>query len=157
MDEMTLTEAKEWLRARVVKGERCPCCDQFARVYRRTINRSMAKTLVALCRVGGTHTFVHQRAVERAAARYYDLVGLDTHEISQLSWWVLVEEELISRPDGGRAGWWRATPLGMAWASGKTVVPRYAHLYNGKVLRVDGLPLRIRQVKGFDLRELMDI
>ena len=36
--EMTLDEAKAWLRDQVDDGAHCPCCGQFAKVYKRRIH-----------------------------------------------------------------------------------------------------------------------
>lgn len=47
-DATPLKDVKEWLRARVRRGERCPCCTQFAKVYRRKLNTGMARVLIWL-------------------------------------------------------------------------------------------------------------
>ena len=145
-EAMTLGEARDWLRDRVWAGAQCPCCTQKAKVYRRSIHATKAATLIKLYRAGGVREFIHTP----------DLPG-DTHEVSQLSWWGLVEEELIRRPDGGRAGFWRVTELGARWVKEEVSVHRYAHVYDGRVLRRDGEPWSIRQAlaKKFRYDELM--
>ena len=40
-DGMTLGEARDWLRERIEDGEECPCCRQFAKVYRRRLYATM--------------------------------------------------------------------------------------------------------------------
>ena len=36
-NSMTLTEAKQWLKERLDEGTRCPCCNQYAKIYKRKI------------------------------------------------------------------------------------------------------------------------
>jgi hypothetical protein len=45
---MTLADAQKWLAERVKGGARCPCCNQFTKVYRRQINSGMARSLIAM-------------------------------------------------------------------------------------------------------------
>ena len=52
-DGETLGGARDWLRDRVEKGAKCPCCGQFAKVYRRTITSGMARALFMIWHEGG--------------------------------------------------------------------------------------------------------
>lgn len=146
-DGMTLGEARALLRTLVDDGARCPCCTQFAKVYRRKINSTNARSLITLWRAGGADTFLHAPS----------LPG-DTHEISQMEWWGLIEEEKVLRPDGGRAGWWKITPTGVAFVSDNLRLPKYALVYDGRCLGLRGDLTGIRDALGsrFDYRELMD-
>jgi hypothetical protein len=146
-DEMTLGEARVLLRELVEEGHACPCCTQFAKVYRRKINATMAATLLKLYRAaGGDTVFVHTPS----------LPG-DTHEASQLEWWGLIEEEQRIRPDSGRAGWWRLTARGMSFALGGIDVPKYARIYDHRLLQLVGEPVSIHDCLGsrFNYAELM--
>lgn len=131
--DMTLAEARTVLRELVDDGHECPVCTQYAKVYRRKIHATMAKTLIAMYRHGGA-AFVH------------------THEASQLSWWDLIEEERVRRPDGGRAGWWRLTRRGVEWVLGLSTVQKYARIYDGRVLGLVGPPVTIRDALGDKFR-----
>lgn len=146
---VTLTQAIVWLRARAsTTGATCPCCKQFAKVYRRQITSSSARALIAIYRVGGTQDFVRISTV---------LHGKRADE-AKLRYWGLIEEEDVSRPDGGRAGYWRVTPLGEAWVLGMRAVPRYVRIYDGRYLGVDGTEtVTVGEAlgKNFDLKELM--
>jgi hypothetical protein len=53
------------------------------------------------------------------------------NEEPKLAMWGLIEEERVLRADGGRAGYWRLTPDGVAWARGEIKVPYYIVLLNG--------------------------
>jgi hypothetical protein len=80
-----------------------------------------------------------------------------TGDAAKMVHWGLIEEEKTRREDGGRAGWWRITPLGVQWLRNQTSVPRYAHIYDGRCLRLSGPPLTVADAvkQKFDLRELM--
>ena len=145
----SLGEARAWLRKRVGEGERCPCCQQFAKVYKRSINSSMARALVTMYRVAGTDW-----------VKMSDALGagkVDRADEAKLRYWKLIEEEPELRPDGGRAGWWRVTDLGRQFVLGTVTVPKYAHVYDGRCLGLEGAPVRIEEALGnrFDLSELM--
>lgn len=141
----TIQAGKVWLISKLDNGEHCPLCGQMAKIYKRKINATMARTLITLWRSAGGE-FAHGPS----------LPG-DTHEISQLVWWGLVEEEARVRPDGGRAGWWRMTDKGIAFVRGGLNVPKYAKIYDGRVLGFDGDPVTVRDCLGskFDYSELM--
>lgn len=141
-----LGQAKTWLRSRLEKGERCPLCTQHAKIYKRKINSTMARTLITLWRTAD-FDFAHGPS----------LPG-DTHEISQLVWWGLVEEESRVRPDGGRAGWWRITSRGARFVKGLITVPKYAEIYDSRLLKLDPTTMvTIKDALGsrFNYSELM--
>jgi len=141
-----LGEARAWLRQRVDKGEHCPCCTQFAKVYRRPITSASARSLVLLWRAA-QHNYAHLPTVLK-----------HTHaDEAKLAYWGLMEEEAVVRPDGGRAGWWRVTDLGERWIYQTVTVPKYARIYDGRCLGLSGDPVTIIDALGtrFDLRVLM--
>jgi hypothetical protein len=143
----TLAAAKSWLAARLDKGARCPCCGQFARVYKRQINAAMARALITM--------YHHDR---------YEFMHLPTvtgygGDAAKLVYWGLIEEEATVRADGGRSGWWRLTSGGRAYVLGQIKVPQYAAVYDGRLLpdNPHGPERDIRDALGkrFDYRELM--
>lgn len=147
MTMTTLDDARAWLRDRVDKGDRCPCCTQFAKVYRRRITSSMARMLIRMHRVAGCDY-----------AYLPDLRdGNGSMDTTMLRYWALIEEDREPRPDGGRAGWWRLTPLGQSFVLGEVEVPMYARVYDGRVLSLVGDLVHISDALGtrFDYAELM--
>ena len=94
-----LEEAKQWLRDRIDEGARCPCCTQYAQVYRWSLYSTAAAMLIRLYRVGGTESFVESKSVKHPGQ------GGDA---TRLRFWNLVEQEPERRQDGGRSGWWPA-------------------------------------------------
>lgn len=146
-DDMPLGEARAELRLLVDDGHRCPLCTQFAKVYKRKLNSRMARALIAMYRAGGAHTYVH-----------LPTVAGDGCEGGKLRYWGLVSEEAERRDDGGRTGWWTITPTGVRFLHGQATVEKYAHIYDGRCLRLSGPPTTIQQALGtrFNYHELMD-
>ncbi|MEI7780343.1 MAG: hypothetical protein WCJ18_00285 [Planctomycetota bacterium] len=121
----SLAAAQVWLRAQLTEGAPCPCCTQFAKLYRRKINSAMARALI------------HQYRKVRCDYAQTTRLCPWTHEAAQLSWWGLLEEEPIRRDDGGRSSWWRVTESGVAFALNQLRVPKYAVVYDGRLQRMD--------------------
>lgn len=143
----TLGQLRAWLLARADDGTNCPLCRQHVKVYRRKINASMARSLIQMYRTGGLD-WVHLPTQ----------IGARSREEGKLAYWGLVEEEKALRPDGGRSGFWRVTPLGELFVQNRTTVPKYARIYNGRVLNLD--PAEKASIKDalgtkFDYNDLM--
>lgn len=149
-DDMTLGEARRLLRDLVEDGATCPCCRRLAKIYRRKINSTQARDLIAMYRYGGTE-FAYLPHVRKASG------GRSNREEPKLRWWGLVEEEPTLRPDGGRAGWWRVTERGVMFVRCQITVPKYAREYDGRCLRLLGDPITIRDALGtkFNYDDLM--
>lgn len=143
----SLADAQKWLFERIVTGERCPCCEQYAKVYRRQINTGMARSLIAMYLHGPQGQWVHVPTQ----------VGARSREEGKLRYWGLVEEQHDQRGDGGRAGYWRLTDNGRRWVTGQTTVPKFVAVYNNKVLQSYGTPISITDALGtkFNYTELM--
>ena len=147
-DGVTLEEAKAWLRERVDKGEKCPCCTQYTRVYARNINKRMVQAMLNLYMHGGTSEFGHLPDMDPSKG-----------DAAKLVYWGLIEEENLQREDGGRAGWWRVTTYGESFLKGHVRLPKYARIFDGRLLGLDGTEtVMVDDCWGelFDLRKLMD-
>lgn len=145
---MTLAQARALLREQVEDGATCPCCTQYAKVYRRKITSLIARTLIAMHNAAGDD-WVHVPS----------LVGHQGGDGAKARYWGLTEEAEGTRDDGShRVGWWRLTPLGTAFVLGQARVPKYVRTYDGRLLSVvDGERIDIFDALGnrFDYRELM--
>jgi hypothetical protein len=83
----------------------------------------------------------------------------DNGMIALLRYWGLIQELTETRPDGGRAGWWRVTQLGADWIDERATVPRYVDLFDARLVRGPYGPatgIRYSLGKKFDLEELMN-
>ena len=146
---MTLAEARKWLADRVTAGARCPCCNQYAKVYRRQINSGMARSLIAMYLHGPQGQWVHLPTQ----------VGARSREEGKLRYWGLVEEQVeVQRDDGGRVGYWRLTASGTRWVTGQSTVPKFCTVYNNTVLATYGAQITISDALGdrFNYSELMN-
>jgi hypothetical protein len=151
----TLQDAHDWLRQHVRDGAVCPCCRQLAKIYRRKLNSSMARSLIWLVRAAGpTLDWVE---VTQRAPRWL----VRSRELSKLTYWGLVEKcpkDPASTSGGRDSGAWRPTPDGVDFAMARTHLPAHALVYDNRVLRLDGAEqVDIRQALGkrFNYEELM--
>lgn len=147
-ENTTLAQAIQWLQDRINEGAECPCCGQYAKVYRnRTISGRMARDLISAYRAIG-------------AGEWFRLPDYDTtNETSKLAHWGLIEERAGMREDGARhAGWWRITDLGRRFVLNQASVPKRAVIYSGSLLGLDDSEtVTITDVLGkrFNYSELM--
>lgn len=143
----TLREARLHLLDHLEEGLTCPCCGQFAKVYRRSLNSGMARSLIEMYRAGAAEDFIHLPTT----------ISLRSREEGKLRFWGLVEEDVGVREDGGRAGWWQLTRKGRLFVRDRLAVPKYVLLYNNTFQSFDGDEVRITDCLGdkFDYAELM--
>lgn len=135
----TVESARNWLREHAWgHGVICPVCDQRAKVYKRTINAGMAKSMIHIYRMVG-QDWIH-----------VSLIGARSREEGKLAYWGLLEEQKTARPDGGRAGYWRLTNRGVLFVKGALMVSKYALVYNGNCLGFEGHPVTIHTALGKD-------
>ncbi len=144
----TLNEIRTWLRGTIRSGAVCPACEQVAKIYKRSLNSNMSRILIRSCRAYGQEWF-HAPTMS---------AGHDgTGDLAKLRYWNLVEEEVSRRADGGRAGWWRVTELGADFVAQRIQVPKYARIYNGRLLGLETPSISITAALGkkFNYSELM--
>lgn len=144
----TLAEAQGWLRERLDQGASCPCCTQFAKVYRRKVHATMAAELIRVWHAHRDQWFHLPTAVP--AGRGGDF--------SKLAFWELVEEDGATRDDGSpRTGWHRVTAAGELYVRGDLLIPKYARVYDGRCLGFAGPEVGVRDALGkrFRYDELM--
>jgi len=161
-DEMSLGDARAWLRARVQEGAECPCCRQFAKSYDRKLPSASARLLIALYRYDDAEgrEFVYlPPLLDRFGATilkgtpHQGGYGTLSHH------WGLIEAQPGEREDGSnRVGYWRVTDLGREFALERATVPKYARLYGNRLLGLHGEPISIQDALGnkFNYRELME-
>ncbi|AKF14478.1 hypothetical protein SEA_FLAGSTAFF_41 [Mycobacterium phage FlagStaff] len=147
-DATPLGEARDWLRERVDDGETCPCCGQFAKVYKRRITANIAAVLVRMWRTAG-RDWAYLPALRSA--------GQD--EVIARHWELIEPMPDVEREDGSkRVGYWRLTDVGEAFVRNQTRIPVHARIYNGRMLGYAGeATTNIVESLGhrFDYSELM--
>lgn len=147
----TLAEAKQWLRDRVDDGAECPCCEQFAKVYKRKLNSTMARGLLWLYKQGDGWV-----EANRTAPHWLVSKG---GTFATLSHWGLIEEQPGTGGAKRTSGVWRITPAGKVFASGAGMTPARVRLYAGRVLGFSSEQTTIREALGkrFNYDELMQL
>jgi len=148
----TLTQARADLRSRLDDGVTCPCCDQYAKIYRRPLNANMSMFLCSLVKIsrdrvaGGYPPWVSWRRIDHTSRDY----SYARH------WGLMVERP----PDSTRArssGFWKPTDKGIQFVMNQIRVPKRVHLYNNEVIGWDEETTCIVEAMGknFDYAELM--
>lgn len=135
----TVREAQRhiWRYRTNPRGVECPCCGRTCKIYRRVINRTQARWLLALVAAwrerGGAWISVHDDALK----------GTRGGDYSKLRHWGLIEpsERVV-----GQSPAWRPTERGALFADGELEVPRYAHIYMNRLVRHAGQPIRISAI-----------
>lgn len=149
MDSVTVAEARDELREKAAKGETCPLCRQYVKVYRRKLNAGMARWLIRFHRAtGGSCKWIHATHVKLDGEPVSE-VGC---EYSKLAHWALIEQH----PE--QVGLWRETPAGAKFVGNDSHVLSHAVVYDNRCLRLDGEPVCIVEVLGrkFNYFELMN-
>ena len=131
----SVLDARQDMAVIVKSGEyrTCPCCEQTVKIYPRSINSHMIRTLVQLYEQG-----------ERK---------LPQHDSSQPHFWGLIK---LAESEGPPAKW-VVTEKGIDWLRGRITIPRYALIYNGEVYGWSREQWSVSEAakKDFDLQEIL--
>jgi len=133
-DHTTLKEARDFLRENWTKGEQCPCCAQFVKMYKRALSAHMVVCLIGLLKVTRENTgeWFH---VDEFLPKGQNSAG----DYAFMRYWNLIEKkETDPGKDKKSAGLWKITGLGINFLGKKTEVPAYIKTYNAKFYGFDG-------------------
>jgi hypothetical protein len=156
IERMTLEEARDLVRDNLREGLVCPCCEQFAKVYKRKLNGAMAASLVLIAR-----HFKHSTEWLHVENYLKELPGIPASlrgDFAKLRYWGLIERMEGEREDGSnRVGYYRITPLGKDFVEGRVKVPGHVYLFNSECIGHSDETLHIGEALGtaFDYAELM--
>ena len=119
----TLEEAKAWLRARLKDGAECPCCEQYARMYKRKLNSNMVAFLIDLVRLS-----------ERAGWAWisYTSCRFTGRDYNYLQHWGLAITQRENEKDKSHSGLWQPTQLGVDFVYGKVSVDSHILVYDNR-------------------------
>jgi hypothetical protein len=127
MDLQSLKE--DWEHTIHHEGGTCPVCDRWGKVYGRTINMTMARSLIWLCREASKN-ISEWVDVPNTAPRSV----IRTNQLPTLAWWGLVER--CPKNDANKtkySGLWRPTEKGWKFYRGQINVPHKVFTYNNEV------------------------
>lgn len=131
----------------------CPCCGRYAKVYRRKIHRNMVRQALTLYRLGGAWNYIHTdelaRATEKGSTR--------DSGFTSLAYWGLIEPKLHDGGEKRTSGFWRLTERGVDFLRGRVRLPKYALVYDNRVLGFEGDMTDAKDAYGamFNFEELM--
>jgi hypothetical protein len=119
---------KAWRNAIEHDGAHCPVCDRWGKIYPRSINISMAKSLIWLCSAKADESGWVNVPVDGPQW------VVRTNQLSTLRWWGLVERRPNTDDDKRKhSGFWKATQIGLDFVTKNTRVPKKVFTYNGYV------------------------
>ncbi len=171
----TLAEAKDWLRLRGRKGAYCPCCNQYAKVYKRVLGSQMARWLIWLVRTWEQGQLsekngnaLARRYGEKATPPLRTWAWIDVKQspvrggdYAKLLHWGLVEHKANTGDATKKdSGLWRPTHAGIAFVHRRSLMRSHVILYDNKLLNWSDdsiTDITIVQALGnkFDYQELM--
>jgi hypothetical protein len=110
------------------KGTRCPCCEQYVKIYERKLNASMAYGLIVLLKYQETQppdAWIHIPTL------FAEKKACKANDGALLRHWGLITGKNDKRDDKSkRVGYYRVTELGAAFVRREATVPQRARLYN---------------------------
>lgn len=152
--ERTLADAKHDVEAHLQEGSDCPCCGQFAKMYHRVLNATMALCLIEIVKQWwDTHDWVDVRTIHPPVD-----VAYPTGEIGKLVHFGLVRGKVNEIDPAKRClGLWQPTARGVEFVMGRTSVPAAVFLFNNKIKGWDAETVFIQDALGkkFDYSALM--
>lgn len=157
-DSETAKKMQDTFRRELRAGTNCPCCGQFAKIYKRKFNSGMARSIISfykksLWKQGWIHVLKEMDFGKRKGKFYVN------GDYGNLTAWELIEAKKEVAEDGNpSSGYYRITDVGKQFACGQIQIPKYTYHYNGEVLdRGSEEVVTIYQALGdkFNYQELM--
>lgn len=115
------------------KGATCPCCGRWGKIAARKFNLTMARSLMWIHRMGQKRPKGWVDVLREAPK---DL--LRTNQYGTLKHWNLIEK-------AEKAGVWRCTWMGTAFAQNMTTIKETVFVYNDKAEGFGGDNITIRE------------
>lgn len=139
----------------VLKGERCPRCNQWAQKYHRNINDAMVLGLLACVTIfKKSNDWVHYNDIDKIV---FDRHGKKPAEFSKLRFWGFIIKCPNDNPRKKSSGYWKPTETGIAFLRGETKAMKRAWLYDNKLVDWEGPQITVMEAlsKKFDYQKLM--
>lgn len=142
--DLLVDEAQDIIEAGAWDGVGCPCCGSLLKIYRRKLHWEMCFFLVKLARSAPKREWRHLRDFIKSGPKA-------SSDGSYLVHWGLVES------GAKRAGMYRITPEGLAFAHGSIAVPEAIYIFDNNMLGFDAKHTTIREAikDHFDYDSLM--
>jgi len=151
MENETLKELRDLWSATIQKdGGYCPCCDRWGKIYRRSMNATMARQLMWLVQAPDRgDEWVH---VPSTAPAWL----LRTQQLATLQLWNLVQGA-PSTTKLASSGLWKPTDRGVAFAKNMLSVKKYVYVYNNAAVDFEGEEITVVDALGskYNYQEIM--
>jgi hypothetical protein len=139
-----------WRVAIEEDGGHCPCCDRWGKIYPRSLNDTMARSLLWLVNQSANGDWID---VPQRAPRWL----VRSNQLPTLRWWGLVERFETDDKTKKHSGFWRATERGVLFAQNRLQVPKKVYTYNAEVESFSEELVTIRDCVGsFDYSAVME-
>jgi hypothetical protein len=150
-----LGEVRDFVTVRLEEGVRCPACDQHAQMYRWRLYGTALRALGLYWKLAGRPSPAHT-----ARFVHTDELKAEGHtgqgDATRLALWGLAERAPERRPDGGKSGLARITPLGVRFLLRRATVARVVVVYNAERVRFEGEQVHIDECgRNFNYAEMM--
>lgn len=148
----TLTEAKQRF-GEAIRGEGmdCPCCGRWGKINPYQITSTQAKGLIWMFT-----NFPRDYWIDLGRAPEWIL---RSKPMATAKWWGLVEPAAKEEKDADKkaSGKWRLTDKGRAFVLGRTLIPKYAFIFDNGCFGYSSDMVDIRDAlkKKFSYEELM--
>lgn len=144
----TISDAKHLLKENYIQGIKCPCCDQFVKMYKRPITSAMAYALMLFYKVPRINEWIHADEFFKKQDCPASIKG----DFPKLEHWGLIRKS-------SKDGFYMQTLAGEEFVRNKTHVPSHKLFYNNKCYGVpdDAKFISIKDAlkKKFDYYKLM--
>lgn len=150
--QKTLATARAELHSKLNDGVRCPCCDQFAKRYKRKLSSSMAAGLIWIV---GRHASVGDWIDVPATAPKW--LVKTAGDFSKLAHWDFIRARPNDDTKKRCSGQWQPTIHGRDFAKGLVSAAKHIYIYNNEITGFSEERVTIREALGdrFDYAELM--
>lgn len=130
-------------------GLTCPCCNRFAKIYKRRLHATIASQLIKLYKLGGANNYIHTKHL---------VVGSGISDFSKAKYWGLIEANPELPTDGKKTnGTWRLTNKGVNFIKGNSTISKYILIYQDAPLGESSESVNIYDVleDKFNYQQLM--
>lgn len=131
----SIEQAKHWLRGKALEeGAKCPVCNRYTKIYKRSITSSMA---IFLIKFWNRHKNYHYHEVKNTKEYFH------CGDYGKLAYWGLLKSKGNPGIASKSSGYWAITEKGERFARNRLEVPKYCYVYDNNVLSLKGDPVSI--------------
>jgi hypothetical protein len=154
---MLLSEAKDQLESKISEGVICPCCNQYAKLYKRKLSSSMTIALIEIFKAHKQIGFDYFH-VEDYFKSLPNLPSSIRGDFPKLKHWNLIYGKEENREDSSpRNGYYMISGRGIRFLRNQLSVPSHIFLYNNEVKDVSETLVSVTDCLGakFNYHEMM--